>query len=286
MKRLTFLIIVCLTSTLAFAQYDNDVFTVVEIMPRFLSDSCEQLGNERDRRQCANQALLNYIYDNIELSESAKQREVIGLNVASFVIEKDSTISNIRIIRSFDSAADSAVLKVLKEMPKWRPGQQRNRPERVKFNLPIRFRHYPQWLIDSFEYSIFTIVDDKPTFDTCDNAVDKFGECTKASIENFIIQNMEYPETALKNKVEGRCVVKFVVEKDSTLSNFRIVQGTDTELDDEALRMMKLLPNFQPAICRGVPVRNEMRVVIDFNLVRWKYIKKQRKKYLKDKSKN
>lgn len=284
MKRLLFLIGFCLITYFSFAQvrddaYGEGVYNIVEVMPRFLSDSCEQnLDSDFAKEACAKKAIIAYISDNLKVSEKVKQREISGLAVISFIVEKDSTVSNLRFIRSFDADVDSAIVRMFEEMPKWIPGRHLNKPERVSLKVPIRYTNVPQWLIDSFQYSIFTTVDDKPRFNTCDNEKDKSTECTDAAIKDFISQNIEYPEKLLKNKVGGRCVVKFVVEKDGTLSNFSIIQRTYIELNEEALRVVKQLPNFQPAIYRGVPVRNEMEVVIDFDGEEWKKIKKAQKK--------
>ncbi|MGB0175696.1 MAG: energy transducer TonB, partial [Owenweeksia sp.] len=64
--------------------------------------------------------------------------------------------------------------------------------------------------------------------------------------------------------IQGRVYVDFVIERNGSISNVTVVRGVDPLLDDEAVRVIKSLPKFQPAKQRGKPVR--MRFTMPFNL--------------------
>ena len=72
---------------------------------------------------------------------------------------------------------------------------------------------------------------------------------------DFMNKNMRYPEEAVEKKLEGTVVVQMVVEKDGTPTHFEVIRGIDPILDDETLRVAKLLPKFVPAQKDGKPVR-------------------------------
>jgi TonB family protein len=94
--------------------------------------------------------------------------------------------------------------------------------------------------------SIFVEVDELPVFPQGDNALSK-----------FIAKNTRYPEEAKKNNITGKVIVRFVVEKDCSVSDVTIVQGIDPLLDAEALKVISSLPKFEkPAMKDGkvVPV--------------------------------
>ena len=82
----------------------------------------------------------------------------------------------------------------------------------------------------------------------------------------FLMKNLHYPESAEADSIEGRVIVQFVVEKDGSLSNFDIVQSPDDRLSEEALRVLHLMPRWQPAQQKGRNVRSRYKVPFMFRL--------------------
>lgn len=76
-----------------------------------------------------------------------------------------------------------------------------------------------------------------------------------ADMFRWISRNIRYPEQAAKNNIQGRVTLQFVVEKDGSVGDVKIVRGVDPELDAEAVRVVKTLPKFKPATMNGEPVR-------------------------------
>jgi TonB family protein len=113
---------------------------------------------------------------------------------------------------------------------------------------------------------IYLVVEDMPTFSTCDNTEDTDRKCTEAAVEAFVKANMEYPEFALKMGVEGAAVVSCIVEKDGSLSDFKIIRNPGAETGEEALRIIKHLPNFQPGKQRGEVLRVQMNFPVRFRI--------------------
>jgi TonB family protein len=82
----------------------------------------------------------------------------------------------------------------------------------------------------------------------------------------FIKNNIRYPEIAEKNGVQGRVVVAFVVEVDGSISNVEVVRSVDQSLEEEALRVVNILPKWKPAMLNGKPIRSKYSVPITFRL--------------------
>lgn len=80
----------------------------------------------------------------------------------------------------------------------------------------------------------------------------------------FIYRNMEYPSVALKQKIQGRVWCSFVVNKDGTISNIQLEQGVYIFLDEEALRVLKMMPNWTPGTINGLPIRVKVYIPIVF----------------------
>ncbi len=114
----------------------------------------------------------------------------------------------------------------------------------------------------------FAVVENKPVYPGCEKYAteDEKFQCFNQSIIKHINKNFKFPEMARQMGIQGRIYVNFVVEKNGSISNVTIARGVDKLLDDEAMRVVKLLPKFQPAKQRGKPVRMQYTVPINAKL--------------------
>ena len=87
-----------------------------------------------------------------------------------------------------------------------------------------------------------------------------------AAVLQFIAQNLKYPVSAMEQGVQGRVVVDFVVEKDGSMSDVKVVRSVDSALDKEALRVVKALSKFTPGTKNGQPVRVRYTLPITFRM--------------------
>ena len=88
----------------------------------------------------------------------------------------------------------------------------------------------------------------------------------QAEMMKYLAQNIHYPANAAKNNVEGRVVLQFVIEKDGRIGEVKIARSVDPELDAEALRVVKSMPNFIPGRQDGKPVAVWYTIPISFKL--------------------
>ena len=85
-------------------------------------------------------ALLQYIGKNMKYPVIAQENGIQGRVIVSFVIEKDGHVADVTVVRGVDPALDKEAIRVVSAMPRWRPGEQRGKPVRVKYTLPVTFR--------------------------------------------------------------------------------------------------------------------------------------------------
>ena len=88
--------------------------------------------------------LMLYLSNNIRYPEDAKEAGAQGRVVVSFIVEKDGSISNAKVTKPTYSSFDEEALRVVSAMPKWTPGKQNGEVVRVKYSLPVTFRHDSQ----------------------------------------------------------------------------------------------------------------------------------------------
>ena len=100
---------------------ENDVFEIVENMPQFP-------GN-----------INKWIAKNTKYPQIALENGIYGTVYVKFVIGKTGAVESAEVIRGVDASLDKEALRVIKSMPKWKPGLQRNKPVRVSFTMPIKF---------------------------------------------------------------------------------------------------------------------------------------------------
>lgn len=88
----------------------------------------------------------------------------------------------------------------------------------------------------------------------------------QAALMKWLSNNIRYPESAQQNDIQGRVVVKFVVEKDGSIGQATIAKGVDKDLDREAIRVVKKMPKWQPGKNNGVAVRSYFTLPVTFKL--------------------
>lgn len=106
-------------------QNTEEVFMVVENMPEFPGGL---------------NACLKFLADHVAYPKEAAEKKIQGRVIVQFVVMKDGSIANARVIRSVDPLLDAEALRIIGLMPKWKPGTQRGQAVNVKFTMPITFR--------------------------------------------------------------------------------------------------------------------------------------------------
>lgn len=101
------------------------VFDVVEQMPSFPGGPS---------------ALMEYLHDHVKYPVVAQENGVQGRVVVSFIVERDGSITDVRVVRSVDPSLDREAARVVSSMPRWTPGKQNGSAVRVKYNVPVMFK--------------------------------------------------------------------------------------------------------------------------------------------------
>lgn len=104
---------------------DDDVYEVVEKMPAFPGGMAE---------------LMKYLRSNVRYPVEAHKAGIQGRVVVSFVVNKDGTVKDAKIVRSVDKSIDAEALRVISAMPKWQPGYQDGKAVSVRYTVPVTFR--------------------------------------------------------------------------------------------------------------------------------------------------
>ena len=105
---------------------EETIFMVVESMPEFPGGQ---------------QALFKFLAENVKYPVIAQENGIQGRVICQFVVNKDGSIVDVQAVRSSgEPSLDKEAIRVIKSMPKWKPGKQRGKPVRVKYTVPVNFR--------------------------------------------------------------------------------------------------------------------------------------------------
>lgn len=87
------------------------------------------------------------------------------------------------------------------------------------------------------------------------------------ALSHFISSNLQYPTIAEENYVSGLVIVSFVIERDGSISEITVIKSADPSLDEEAVRLVKIMPLWNPAMDKGKAVRSRRSVPFNFRLI-------------------
>jgi TonB family protein len=240
------------------AQPTDDIpFVVVEEMPMFPG---------------GDSALLAYIVNNTKYPALAKTNNIQGRVIARFCVNKEGGVDRVSILKGVDPQLDAEAIRVVSTLPVFKPGKQGGKAVSVWYMVPITFTLNalktdtgsvpppppppppPPAAVSTDQ--VLTVVDEMPQF--------KGGD---AALLKYIAENTTYPVEAKKKNITGKVIVKLVVEKDCSVSNIEIAQSVNTLLDNEAIKVVSTLPNFEkPGKMAGKAVRVQYMIPITFAL--------------------
>ena len=225
---------------------DDKVFVIVEKMPQFPG------GNE---------AMNKFLSSTINYPVVAAKKQIQGRVVCQFIVSKEGQITNPKVLRGVDPLLDAEAIRVLNMMPRWIPGEQGGKAVSTKFTLPILFRvkgdaKKPATTPSKdSEDKVFVVVEKMPQYPG-----------GNGEMNSFLSNTVMYPVEAAKKKIEGRVVCQFVVAKDGTITNAKVLRKVDPLLDAEAIRVINLMPKWVPGEQKGVAVNTEFTLPVLFRV--------------------
>ncbi len=191
-------------------------------------------------------ALSAFIKTNLRYPDTAKIYYVEGVVYASFIVEKDGSLSGFKIRRGLGWGCDMEALRILKLMPKWTPGSRRGEPIRVQMNIPIRFE-----------------IEDKD----CNKTKPSFPG-GKDSLDAFISRNIRYGRLRREEMTGEVVVISLLLDSDGNIIKTYFITGINGAsgigggCDEEAVHIINKMPQWIPAKCgeKNIPSSYVLRM--------------------------
>jgi TonB family protein len=217
-----------------------------------------------------------WVASQVKYPPESLKKNVKGWVHVGYTVDLDGSISNVKINAAPDPMLGEAVLKAVKSSPRWLPGKKTTGKSPFRSAVSIKFE-IPEKVISSEEIPVFAFgkipsfeeltpgieVDEIPQFPKAKAATE---EANEEAIRNWVDQNLKYPENAIKGKIEGEVTIRFIVTRDGKLEDFLVTRSASPLLNDEALRVISLMPDWKPAIQGGEPKNVYYNAIVEFKL--------------------
>ena len=206
---------------------------------------------------------------------AAMQRGEQGTVRVSFVVEKTGTVNEVKVEAPVAPELDAEAIRLIKSGPKWTPAKNRGQVVRQRVVIPVSFVMSPGSTVvvrTSKDQPITTSAADiaasanpnRPAVVAPDRPTQPVGG--NQAFFDWIEKNQKYPLQARQRKIQGKVIMEFVVQADGSLTDARVVKRLGSGLDDEALRLIKAAPKWEPAMFQGKPIKQKMVLPVLFQL--------------------
>ncbi|MDD2964108.1 MAG: energy transducer TonB [Bacteroidales bacterium] len=237
------------------------------------------------------QAMFTFLASNVEYLPEALEKKMEGEVTVSFIVNTFGQVEMVQAMTKIGEPCDSEAIRVVGAMPSWKPGRHNQENVNVFVTLPIEFKYQiPKFLpgeepqrrlkinengieiIDppiplvkgatvtekvNDSSDVFQIVEEMPSFPGGDSA--RFA---------YLRNNINYPQTAREGRIQGTIYVTFVVERDGSITDIKILRGIGGGCDEEVIRLISMMPRWNPGRQRGKPVRVQFNMPIKYVLGR------------------
>lgn len=222
------------------------------------------------------EALQDYIKKELQYPINDFKNNIEGRVYVNFRINTLGEIDNVKINKSVSKELDAEAIRIILEMKKWKPASVDGRKINVAYTIPIDFEivyHRSDPIVNipvnvlalnaKHESKLVDCIDDKVY-----SVVDKYPEFNggRKALIRFVSRNVKYPNLAVDQAYEGRVYVSFVVNKYGNIMSPHIVRGVNVEIDNEALRLVRKMPAWTPAVYKGKHVSVKYTLPILFKL--------------------
>jgi len=206
------------------ADGDTTIYQVAEEAPRF--PVCEKLDTTVEfKKQCAQQQLMIFMSRNIYYPVEARQKNTEGTVVLTFVVEKDGSLSNPKILKDIGDGCGIEALRLVTLMidqnVKWVPGTIKGKPVRTNFTLPVKFK--------LTEAPPFVMVQGDSVWTTVDEAVEFQGG--PDSLIAFINSKLEYPASGNDSCRIGTMDLQLLVDRTGNVRVLEMIDFNDLGFD-------------------------------------------------------
>jgi len=252
-----------------FAQVE--VMAIAEYMPSL--EGCQNIKDRSQRGACTRDKINAHLNEYLKLPKEMLKAGVESAAVVELIIDDEGSVSEMRVIDDPGYGMGDAAMKALKKLNKsWYPAEHFGEKVVASMKVPVQFP-LPEEPEDAEEKEaalkpaageVFTVVEQMPAFAGCTG--DNTKNCTFQALNKHCREQMEYPQEAADNGIEGMVQTRFVIDEEGNVTNVQVIEGLGYGCDEEAVRLIESLPAWTPGKHVGTPVKVQMEIPVHFKL--------------------
>ena len=218
-------------------------------------------------------ALMRFLSTKVRYPKEAEKRGEQGKAYVQFVVKSDGNVDYVQIAKTSGSKVlDDEAVRVVKSMPRWTPAKQDGENVNSMLTLPVTFKlgdvrtvavdapegknEVVDVKITAVDEEIYQVVEQVPEFKGGMDALMK-----------YLSSNINYPQEAKDKNIQGKSLIRFVVEKDGSITDVGVMRSSGNDLlDQESLRVVKSMPKWNPGKQSGRAVRTRFVLPVMFRL--------------------
>lgn len=226
---------------------------------------------------CSKTKLDKFISDNLKIPAEAITQGAGGVVMVEFVVEKNGKIGEVKTLHDPGYGLGTEAIRVIKLMAEkkmvWTPARENDKKIPFRYMTPVPFnlsappkearKMTPEITVGSPIYEVAEVM---PRFAGCDHVAADSINCTFAAVLKHIQTNLQYPQEALTNRAQGPVVVDFVIDTSGRVTVPVVTKGLGFGCDQEALRVISIMPPWIPGMQDGKPVAVKMTIPILFQI--------------------
>ena len=191
-------------------------------------------------------AMMKFLSQHMKYPAIAKEMGINGRVMVQFIVNKVGKVENAKVLRGIGGGCDEEALRVVNLFPTWEPGENKDNKVSVYYTLPIVFSLKEETgdkKAEENEQTPLKFVEKMPQFPGGSD-----------SLMKFLNKNIKYPSTAEKLGITGRVIIQFVINKTGKVSDPKLLRGIGGGCDEEAIRVVNLMPIWKPGQNEGKEV--------------------------------
>lgn len=228
--------------------------------PKIIAEPITIIVEQEPEFPGGKKAMFEFIDKNLIYPQAAIDSGVEGVVNVRFIVAESGYLSNLMVVVSKEKIGfgmEEAAIDVVKKMPRWKPGRHNGVLVPITCTIPIKFSFSYKTsatISEKIPDNIFLISTVKPQFPG-----------GRTAMIDFISNNLKYPKAAIDNKIEGKVLLKFIVDSIGKICCVDIVgEEIGYGLEEEAIRIIRSMPNWTPAYTDDKPVAVYYRMPITF----------------------
>ena len=196
-------------------------------------------------------AFADWVAEKANYPQEAAAKNISGWARMTYTVETDGSVSQVKPSSDTDPLFAAELTRVMESSPRWKSPANKDANEPFTSEILIRFE-LPGTVSNGI---VYIMVDEMPKFPGGD-----------AALFEFLYKTIQYPAQAKDNGIHGKVILRFIVTSEGNVENVTVVRDVDPLLDNEAVRVMRLCPKWEPGKMKGKPVNIYYSVPISFAL--------------------